>query len=64
MANSADPDQLASSEANRSGSTVCKGRTYSDSAGLGLITEKGIFETMMDVSHKSLKECQSVTSSP
>ena len=36
MANSADPDQLASSEANRSGSTLCKGRVYLDSAGQGL----------------------------
>ena len=38
MANSANPNQLASEEANWSGSTlVCKGRTYSGSAGLGLI---------------------------
>ena len=37
MTNSADPDQLASSEANWSGATVCKGRVYSGSAGLGLI---------------------------
>ena len=48
MANSAAPDQLASSEANWSGSTmfvtsqliwiytVCKGRVYLGSAGLGL----------------------------
>ena len=30
MTNSADPDQLASIEANWSGSTLCKGRVYSD----------------------------------
>ena len=36
MANSADPDQLAS-EANWSGSTVCKGRVYLGSAGQELI---------------------------
>ena len=36
MANSADSDQLASSEANWSGSTVCKGRVYPGSAGQGL----------------------------
>ena len=36
MANSADPDQLAS-EANWSGSAVFKGMTYPGSAGLGLI---------------------------
>ena len=35
MVNSADPDQLASSEANWSGS-VCKGRVYPGSAGQGL----------------------------
>ena len=33
----ADPDQLASEKANWSGSTVCKGRTYPDSSGHGLI---------------------------
>ena len=38
MANSADPDQMASKEANRSRSTVCKGRVYQGSAGLGLKT--------------------------
>ena len=38
MANSADPDQLASSEANWSGSTLCKGRVYPGSAGQGLTT--------------------------
>ena len=37
MTNSADPDQLASSEAKRSGTTVCKDRRYQGSAGLGLI---------------------------
>ena len=36
MANSVDPDQLASSEANWSGSTVCNGRVYPGSAGQGL----------------------------
>ena len=42
MTNNADPDQLASSEANWSGSTlfasytVSKGRTYLGSAGHGL----------------------------
>ena len=40
MANSADPDQLASSEANRSGSTVCKDSVYPGSAGQGL---KGLY---------------------
>ena len=49
MANSADPDQLASSEADLSGFmkkqliwtyTVCKGRAYPGSAGQGLITVK------------------------
>ena len=41
MANSADPDQLASSEANWSGSTaVCKGRVYPGSAGQGLNSEQ------------------------
>ena len=34
--NSADPDQLASSEANWSGSTVFKGKVYPGSAGQGL----------------------------
>ena len=37
MANSVDPDQLASEEANWSGSTVCKGRLYPGLAGLELI---------------------------
>ena len=36
MTNSADPDQLASSEAIWSGHTVCKGRIYPGSAGQGL----------------------------
>ena len=36
MTNSADPDQLASSEANWSGYTVCKDRVYPGSAGQGL----------------------------
>ena len=36
MANSADPDQLASSEANWSGDTVYKGRVYPGSVGQGL----------------------------
>ena len=36
MADSADPDQLASSEANIWMYTVCKGRLYPGSAGLGL----------------------------
>ena len=40
MANSADPDQLASEEANWSGSyTIRKGRVYPCSAGLGLIVD-------------------------
>ena len=46
MANSADSEKLASSEANWSGSTlfakiytVCKGRAYTGSAGQGLTTE-------------------------
>ena len=38
MSNSTDPDQLASSEVNRSGSSVCKGRAYPGSAGRGLRT--------------------------
>ena len=39
MTNSADPDQLASSEANWSGSTLfAKGRAYLGSAGPGLIS--------------------------
>ena len=33
MTNSADPDQLASSEASWSGSTVCNGMVYLGSAG-------------------------------
>ena len=36
MTNSADPDQLASKEANWSGSTLCKGKVYAGSAWLGL----------------------------
>ena len=41
MTNSADPDQLASSEANWSGSTLFyKGRVYPGSAGQGLINQK------------------------
>ena len=36
MANCADPDQLASSEANWSGFTVFWGRVYPGSAGQGL----------------------------
>ena len=36
MANCADPDQLASSEASIWIYTVCKGRAYPGSAGLGL----------------------------
>ena len=44
MTNSADPDQLASSEAKWSGSIyiVCKHRAYLGSAGLGLNTNPGI----------------------
>ena len=38
MANSADPDQLASSEASIWIYTVCKGRVYLVSAGQGLMT--------------------------
>ena len=38
MANSADPDQLASPEANLWIYTVCKGRVYLGSAGQGLNT--------------------------
>ena len=42
MANSADPDQLASSEANWSGSTLfAKGRVYAGSAGQGLTETNG-----------------------
>ena len=37
MTNSADPDQLASSETNWSGSTLFAVRVYPGSAGLGLI---------------------------
>ena len=36
MTNSADPDQLASSEANIWIYTVCKGKAYPGSAGQGL----------------------------
>ena len=44
MANSADPDQLASSEANWSGSTLFeKGRIYPGSAGQGLNLEVKIW---------------------
>ena len=40
MTNSADPDQLAFSKANWSGSTLfCKGRIYPGSAGQGLINK-------------------------
>ena len=43
MANSADPDQLASEEANWSGiCTVCKGRIYPGSTGLGLMSTHNI----------------------
>ena len=41
MANSADPDQLASSDSNRSGSgstLFFKGRTYPGPAGQGLMS--------------------------
>ena len=38
MGSSADPDQLASSEANWSGFTVYKGSIYPGSAGQGLKT--------------------------
>ena len=37
MANSADPDQLASSEANWSGSTLFEKKDISGSAGQGLM---------------------------
>ena len=39
MANSADPDQLASEEANRSGSTLFAKAGHLGSAGLGLRSE-------------------------
>ena len=44
MTNSADPDQSASDEVDRSGSTpVCKGRAYPDSTGPGLNTFDAFF---------------------
>ena len=43
MANSADSDQLASSEANWSGVyTVCKSRVYPGSAGQGLKADNSV----------------------
>ena len=42
MTNSADPDQLASSDANLSGSTLCKDRVYPGSAGQELILKEPI----------------------
>ena len=42
MANSVDPDQLASSEANWSGSTLFAKEGYPGSAGQGLRYEDGI----------------------
>ena len=43
MANSVDPDQFASEEANWSGYTVFKSRVYPGSAGQGLVSFEQIW---------------------
>ena len=55
MANSADPDQLASSEANWSGATLLQNRVYPGSAGQELINwmKYGI-NTIINVASDSL----------
>ena len=58
MSNSADPDQLASSEANRSGSTVCKGRVYPGSAGQGFMTHQPLWAILCCLLEKEIKETE------